>query len=93
MPKIKIVLSDEFRENMIVFYDDGLIAFADEKCWLLLGGDGATIERVWKKEPRSVYYEEFCDWCGDTIVVPDFQDPDICSPFSSLIRIVTRKGG
>ncbi len=92
MPKISLVITNEFRDDYVVFYDDGLIAFADEKCWLVLGGDGHVVERFWKEEPQSVYHKAFCDYDGPVIDVPEWPDSEnTVSPFASLVFAVTRK--
>jgi hypothetical protein len=92
MPKIVLVIVDQFHENSIVFFDDGMIAFAEEKCWLVLGGDGTIVERWWKEEPQSSsYYKAYCEYDSAVVEIPEWPDRDTMSPFSSLVFVATRK--
>lgn len=94
MPKVTLVLhnADDGGLDSIVFFDDGMIGIAEEKCWLLFGGDGHVIERCWKETPQSAYFQAYCQHHGQQISVPGWGDAEnTCSPFSSLVFAITRK--
>lgn len=89
--KVQLVIDNDDLDAIVVF-DDGVIAIAEEKCWLLIGGDGAIIERTWKEEPQSDYYKEYARSIqgAQKISVPRWGDNDTISPFSSIVFALTR---
>ena len=101
MPHVTLVLhnADDGGLDSIVFYDDGMIGIAEEKCWILIGGDGNVIERAWKKSPQSAHFQAYAGGLSQVggrpfqqIAVPGWADAEnSCSPFSSLVFAITRK--